>query len=472
MPKTILAALLFAALPSTVQAQAHRFDIMSIEVPAPWRRESGDGFVNLYLQDKTRTCKVTVYLSGTSEGSPEADFGRWWQAYMVDFYKARNATEPRSERRGAWTAMSAAGDVRIDGRPFGARLTTMTGRGRVVPLLMLLSDQGCGAELDRVVAGIRLEGMDAVPSAPPSQPGPPSTAVTPAPETRGTGSDALVGEWMKSEQVVMGSFDTVRPKYRFEIIFRADGTYEARDYYTPIPAIERGSYTVAGSVIRFRPAERRNSSRPLQPYERQYTIGQHPTRTGEASHGLQLLEENTGWNTYRRVGNAPATQSAPAVGPLAPSGDLARLHGGWKRSISRVPDFTSAASMATYQGYANFTYELRPDGSYRYTQETWFGHTRNEYLTVEETGAWRAQGDVLEMIPASNAWVLRSQKKDGPVKERGANPLEWTSYRWGFHFWEGTQEWNLYLRSSQPTKRDGSWAGTGPFADAYYFKAR
>lgn len=151
-----------------------------------------------------------------------------------------------------------------------------------------------------------------------------------------------------------------------------------------------------------------------------------------------------------------------------------QLLGKWNRSASVSPLWVSPAQWGT-SGYTTCRYNFLDNGTYEYTERN-FSNSFGSIIVVREFGDYTARDGLLTVNP-KESWVEKYAKKNGVdelgvLEERKSRTLESTSYRYGFHFFEGTQLWNLVLQTDKPTARDGSFSSNTTYSNAYYFDRR
>lgn len=163
--------------------------------------------------------------------------------------------------------------------------------------------------------------------------------------------------------------------------------------------------------------------------------------------------------------NAVAQPSGAAAPSAKPAGQM--VVGVWSKSASS-PWGLSPGAVVTNAGYYKGQYQFGPNGSYRFKGESWGGSLRsNEFWTIEESGVYSVDGDALTISPRTSTATLRDRA--GVVKKTQNNPLEKMTYKWKLHYFEGIGETNLVLQPSQPTMRDGGFAGNSDFPNSYLY---
>jgi hypothetical protein len=148
-----------------------------------------------------------------------------------------------------------------------------------------------------------------------------------------------------------------------------------------------------------------------------------------------------------------------------------RLIGKWNRSSAIHPHYADAASWGA-SGYTKSRYEFKADGTYLYTERSyWLLHTA--IILVKENGRFSANGNLLTVSPENS--VIESYTKKNNVDELGAmissenRKPEVVTYTFAFHYFQGIQEWNLVLQAPQPTQRDGKFSSNHTYPNAWYF---
>lgn len=148
-----------------------------------------------------------------------------------------------------------------------------------------------------------------------------------------------------------------------------------------------------------------------------------------------------------------------------------RLIGKWNRTGASHPHYADAASWGT-AGYTTGRYEFKPDGTYIYTERSfWMMHSN--IILVKESGRYTSDNNLLTVIPEKS--VIESYTKKNGVDELGTlvksemREPEQTTYTYTFHYFPGIQEWNLVLQAPYTTKRDGSFSSNDTYKNAWYF---
>ena len=155
-------------------------------------------------------------------------------------------------------------------------------------------------------------------------------------------------------------------------------------------------------------------------------------------------------------GESPEAQTAGATGN--------KIVGVWSISASNH----AGSNLATNAGYYKGEYRFKPDGTYSFKSERWFGHLRSkEFYTTEESGTYTVNGDSLAVSPKTSRTTLRNP--EGVVQKTQNNPLEKVTYRWRTHYFEGLNETQLVLQPPSQTTRDGGFSGNSLFPNSYLY---
>jgi hypothetical protein len=163
-----------------------------------------------------------------------------------------------------------------------------------------------------------------------------------------------------------------------------------------------------------------------------------------------------------------------ATNPTGAEAADARLFGRWNRSASSSPHYADPASWGA-SGYTKSRYEFRSDGTYVYTERAW-SPSFTRILVVKERGTFVADARTVTVQPEES--VIEAYAKKNGTDELGARieskkrHRERTTYRYGFHYFEGLQLWNLVLQAERPTLRDGRFSSNTTYANAWYFDQR
>jgi hypothetical protein len=125
---------------------------------------------------------------------------------------------------------------------------------------------------------------------------------------------------------------------------------------------------------------------------------------------------------------------------------------------------SAGSTVKQYTFYANNTFTF-------YTKT--FSYSYNKLLLVKEKGTYQISGNMITINPQSSALEAWSKKDDtdnwGKLLSTENRPLEKITYQFTKHYYSGVQEWNLVLQASPETKRDGHYANTSTFTNAWLY---
>lgn len=147
-----------------------------------------------------------------------------------------------------------------------------------------------------------------------------------------------------------------------------------------------------------------------------------------------------------------------------------KVAGHWSKSSSS-PWGLDPTDVVTNAGYYKSLYTFKDDGTYSYKAESWGGYSRSdEFWTIEENGAYRADDERLTVTPERSTATLRN--REGYVSKTLDNQLESVTYRWSLHYFEGLNETQLVLQTENKTKRDGEFTSNQMFRNSYLFSPK
>lgn len=166
--KRIMKRLLLSAwvlCSSAAFAQTENFDIATFIPPAGWQRESVD-FAASYVTTNTKTggwCRISVYKSIESSGDPIADFNSEWTALAEKDRAGMVKPNPESSTEEGWTAHTGAGKFQWQGKDAYVVLTTISGYGKVISIMVTNNGQEFMPEAERFLSSIKLTKPEGAP---------------------------------------------------------------------------------------------------------------------------------------------------------------------------------------------------------------------------------------------------------------------------------------------------------------------
>jgi hypothetical protein len=165
----------------------------------------------------------------------------------------------------------------------------------------------------------------------------------------------------------------------------------------------------------------------------------------------------------------PNGRAAPGD-PNAPPSIIGR----WSRSASSYPTSVNSYNAGS-GGYVTSRYEFNSDGTYRYTQRTFF-MDHPEILIVKEQGTFVLSGPNITVTPQRSVMEAYSKKNNsdelGTLTKTDRRTPEPVAYATTFNYSSGMKEWNLVLHANQPTLRDGRFDGGSLASNGWIFNQR
>lgn len=134
-----------ASLPAEGFAQKETIDLMTFEPPKGWTKESKELTYTVYTtinQKKGTYCRIFLMLSMASQGSIDQDFDHEWKELIVREHgvtKAPQMSPPKS--KAGWAIKSGEAPFSFKGVPGTVALTTLTGYGKTMSVLVLASSE-------------------------------------------------------------------------------------------------------------------------------------------------------------------------------------------------------------------------------------------------------------------------------------------------------------------------------------------
>lgn len=143
----------------TAKAQSREtFDLATFTPPAGWQRESNENTVS-YLVSNNSTggwCRFMVYRSMTSAGSAVADFQAEWEQLVTPYYTGATRPNPELTEEDGWTSGSGVSAFTFNQQPAYLLLTSITGYGRKLSVLVLMNSQEYMPSIERFLDSITL----------------------------------------------------------------------------------------------------------------------------------------------------------------------------------------------------------------------------------------------------------------------------------------------------------------------------
>ncbi|HEX2627795.1 MAG TPA: hypothetical protein VHM26_02245, partial [Chitinophagaceae bacterium] len=134
-------------------AQTEKFDIASFTPPQGWQRVDSNG-VLLFQDTKTdnnqlRFCQIYIYPSQTANTNKNKDFENAWNTLVASVTGSKKKPKTTAEKTpDGWTATSGADNMSVKGINYTAMVTSVSGFGRVMNILVNIAGEEYAAAVD------------------------------------------------------------------------------------------------------------------------------------------------------------------------------------------------------------------------------------------------------------------------------------------------------------------------------------
>ena len=143
----------------STMGQSETFDIVTYNPPRNWKKEVAD-FAVSYVMTNNQTrgwCRISVYKSIKSSGDALNDFNSEWNNLISKTYSGTTMPKPESETEDGWTAYSGATTFQFENKEAYALLSTISGYGVEVSLLVLMNNQEFMREVEQTLSSLNLK---------------------------------------------------------------------------------------------------------------------------------------------------------------------------------------------------------------------------------------------------------------------------------------------------------------------------
>ncbi|MBX2897457.1 MAG: hypothetical protein KF763_18590 [Cyclobacteriaceae bacterium] len=155
-----LFTILVGLITISATAQLATFDIATYTVPAGWTAEIKD-FAASYVKTNNKTkswCRVTIYKSIQSSGQALTDFNNEWNVLIVkNNWGTATPPQPETETEDGWTSHSAASTFTFEGKPAYSLLSTLTGYGVELSVVVLMNNTEYMKEIEQLLFSLDLK---------------------------------------------------------------------------------------------------------------------------------------------------------------------------------------------------------------------------------------------------------------------------------------------------------------------------
>jgi hypothetical protein len=217
-------ALVSLLIPRTAFCQTEKLGIVKYTPPPGWTKTQKQANVIAFSTLNQTTgafCIITLYGAAPGTGNPQSDFTKEWNSLVVQNMKAEANPTTTTESADGWTAIGGGGAVDVQGKNGIAFLTVISGFGKAVSILGVLTDQACVTQLNAFITGVEMD-KTVAPANNAAAANPPTldsdgNLVIPQPTRQLTIAD-LVGEWGDNPGRIATTY-----------VDRSDGSYVGTD---------------------------------------------------------------------------------------------------------------------------------------------------------------------------------------------------------------------------------------------------
>src|SRR5687767_11412372 len=221
-----LFAIICLLIPQSVFSQTEKLGIVNYTSPKGMDKSARENIVTFTELDQTsgKYCLVTLYGATPGTGTPQGDFRREWNNFVVKTMKADANPKTDEQKDGEWTAVSGGSEVESTelGKAVGF-LTVISGSRTTVSILAVFNDPACGKRTDQLIASIE---MDKAIAPTPAN----NTAITTGPLQLDTDGHLIIPEPMRAFTVadLAGVWDE-GSRSSTSYVFRASGDHAGTD---------------------------------------------------------------------------------------------------------------------------------------------------------------------------------------------------------------------------------------------------
>lgn len=156
MKRIIILIICLLIFGSTLSAQTETHDITTFTPPAGWDKKSQNGVAMYSHATEQGYSLIAVYRSKASSGSVETDFQNEWQEIAV---KSFNVTAPPNKEQAqdndGWKALSGSASFADKSGTVAAMLTTVSGFGKTVSILIVLNNQAYMPLIEKFLGSLK-----------------------------------------------------------------------------------------------------------------------------------------------------------------------------------------------------------------------------------------------------------------------------------------------------------------------------
>lgn len=155
----VLFLTVFITSSSVFSQQRETFDITSFTPPTGWQKESKNFATSFFTTNQVTGgwCRVSVYKSIKSSGNSITDFNSEWGYLIVKSFPDAVLPTPEATTEEGWTSQAGVAKIQFDKKDAASMLTTITGYGVAVSIVVLMNSNEFMPAIEKFLAGIDLQ---------------------------------------------------------------------------------------------------------------------------------------------------------------------------------------------------------------------------------------------------------------------------------------------------------------------------
>jgi len=183
----LLVLWLFTCLPGL--AQRETFDILSFVPPAGWERSQNRDAISFlkYNSDRSGYCLIAVYDHREATNDVSKEFETEWKSLIEDSKHIPLPPKPTIEQGKDWSVITGS-NTSSTRPPYIANLISMVGQGKIVSVVVFISDENFMPVVQQFMSDLRLENQ--TPAVAPA-----ATQAQQVQTTQAQGQHPLTGIW-------------------------------------------------------------------------------------------------------------------------------------------------------------------------------------------------------------------------------------------------------------------------------------
>ena len=160
----LILTVVLCVYPQTGVCQTEKLGTVRYTPPKNWTKTPKENVVAFSQFDKTtgKFCIITLYGATPGTGTPQGDFAREWNNFVVKHLGAKPDPKTETEMDEGWTVIAGGDAVEFQGGKALALLSVYSGFGQTVSVLGVLNDEAYLPQLTAFVSGLQREKPDTV----------------------------------------------------------------------------------------------------------------------------------------------------------------------------------------------------------------------------------------------------------------------------------------------------------------------